>query len=205
MYTSRGSTPCHHHPHQGLPPSFTRLSPLLRVELTAERRNFRPVSGRGDTPPLALIRLPPAPLLRAYPPPPHPLCDHEGGYLPLPITFPDRPYFEESPGFFSYSLRTFRRIPWILLVFSQNISKNPLDSSRILSEHFEKSLGFFSYSFRTRAISWGIRASDGGRSKNRLPVVITILAAAIRLCLQHHRTKKSSPVFLVTGDFSKMR
>ena len=54
MYEGEGSTPYHHQPQGGgyppMPLHFALVSPHLRVELTMERRNFRPVSDRGDTP-----------------------------------------------------------------------------------------------------------------------------------------------------------
>ena len=51
--------------------AFTRPSPLLRVELTMENRNFRPVSDRG-IPPTHIDQVTPSPpgsRSGAYPPP----------------------------------------------------------------------------------------------------------------------------------------
>jgi hypothetical protein len=84
----------------------------------------------------------------------------------------------------------FRRILWILLVYFQNISKNRWESYQSLSEHVQFHRKF-------------LRVTGGGAK------------TGCRLKRFWHRQsgsgstitgqKKSSPVFRVTGDFSRKR
>jgi hypothetical protein len=99
MYEGGGSTPCHHQPQGGgyppMPSRFAPVFPHLRVELTTERRKFRPVSDRG-VPPTRVDQVTPSPPCSgpgAYPPcpfhpwgvgvatPPLRLCPSDGGFI----------------------------------------------------------------------------------------------------------------------------